>query len=146
MPPLRSLLLIELVEGSEYPSNLFGLEFKLSELCLEDHESAIQVVDALAKLTELEADQGVGHVCLCRQKVVGPEFCFEKLPDHLQVLEGFLIIVLIDDGLLGVLHVLEVFVNDKLLPDSGYLIKETPCFLDGILLLEELAHVVITAA
>ena len=81
-----------------------------------NHERAVQVINALAELTELEADEGVGHVGFGGQKVIRLEFCFEEFSDNLEVLESFLIIVLVDDRLLRVLHVLEVFVNDKLLP------------------------------
>lgn len=58
----------------------------------------------------------------------------------------FLVIVVIDNGLDRVLRVLVVFFNDKLLPDSGDLVKEASRLLNRVLLLEKLAHIVITAA
>ena len=62
------------------------------------------------------------------------------------MLEGFLVIVIVDDRLLRVLHILEVFVDDKLLPYGGDLEEKASCFLNGIFLLEQFSHVVITAA
>ena len=108
---------IELLQRPKQLVNFLGFEFELSQLRLEYHECSIQVLDALAELTELEADERVGHVGLRSQQVVRTEFSLEELPYDLQVLECLLVVVLVDNGLHWVLHILQVFFDYEFLPD-----------------------------
>ena len=75
--------------------------------------------------------------------MVVAKLLLEEALDGVEMLDGLVVVVVIDCRRLRILD-LQILLKDELLPELNDFREETPCLLDGVFLLKQQTHVVVT--
>jgi len=89
-------LLHHLIQFSQQVLHLLCFEIKFTLLVLERHLCFLQVLHARSNVASLDADKTECHVGFSSDYVVMSELLFKERFDVVQVLDGLVIVILID--------------------------------------------------
>lgn len=119
-----------------FPNNLLDLlrlPVELSQDVRVDNLRLLHELNARHHIARLQHHQPKSELALCRQYVLRAQLNFKEDQNIFEMLVGFLVVDVVDHG---VLHFIEVSLQDVLLPYLNDLLIKTPRIIDLALLLE----------
>jgi len=119
------------------------LVVELAQVVCEDLVSQLDRIQTLHIVTNLQRHQSKGEVALSRHSVMLTEFHLEEVQHVAQVLVSLLVVNWLDLRVGVLLHLVEILIQDELVPNLNDLREERLCLLNLTFFFEKLAHVIV---